>query len=64
MRFREWRIENGEWIIENGELRMENGEWRIGKEVVILNVVRNLFYAILSLAKNLKGFREVGERFE
>lgn len=42
------------------ELRMENGELRIGKEVVILNVVKNLFSVILSLGKNLKGFREVG----
>lgn|GEM_PF-3325501 len=42
------------------QLRIENGELRIGKEFVILNVVKNPFSVILSLAKNLKGFREVG----
>lgn len=46
------------------QLRIDNGELRIGKEGVILSGVKNLFSVILSLAKNLKGFREVGEWYE
>lgn len=46
------------------QLRIENGELRIGKEVVILNVVKNLFSVILSIAKNLDVLVEVGEGCE
>lgn len=66
MRFREWRIENGELRMGRNllELTIENGELTIGKEVVILSGVKNLFSVILSLGKNLKGFREVGGIYE